>query len=196
MIRKDKKYMKILKKFQYNSPVILTFAIVSLFVFLLGEITRGMTTSLFFSTYRSSLLNPLSYIRIFGHVLGHASLEHYTGNILLILLLGPMLEEKYGSKNILMMIAITAVITGLIHNLLFPFGLLGASGIVFMLIILASMASAEEGKIPLTLVAAVIIYLGDEIVAGILREDNISQLTHIIGGICGGVFGMLQIKRR
>lgn len=188
--------MKLLRKFQYNSPVILTFVILSFLVYLLGETTKGMTTSLLFCTYRSSFFNVFTYIRLFGHVLGHAGLEHYTGNILLILLLGPVLEEKYGSKNMLTMIVITAVVTGVIHNAFFTSALLGASGVVFMMIILASMASAQEGRIPLTLIAAVIIYIGDEIVAGVFKEDNISQLTHIIGGICGGIFGKVYLGRR
>ena len=143
--------MKFLKKFQYNSPVVLTFAIISLFVLILGNVTDGYTTQKFFCVYRSSFLNPLTYVRAFTHVLGHANLSHYTNNMLLILLLGPMLEEKYGSKLMLEMIAITALITGLINNIFFSTGLLGASGIVFMMIILASMASAKVRKVELIL---------------------------------------------
>lgn len=186
--------MKYIKKFQYNSPVILTFAIISLFVLILGNVADGYTTQKFFCVYRSSFLNPLTYVRAFTHVLGHANLSHYTNNMLLILLLGPMLEEKYGSKLMLEMIAITALVTGIINNIFFSTGLLGASGIVFMMIILASMASAQEGKIPLTLVVALVIYLGQEVVAGLFTKDQISQLTHIIGGICGVIFGRLFMK--
>jgi len=64
---------------------------------------------------------------------GHANWEHYMNNFLLILLLGPMLEEKYGSKRIAFMIAVTAVVTGVINILLFPEQPFGASGVVFML---------------------------------------------------------------
>lgn len=186
--------MKFLKKFQYNSPVVLTFAIISLLVLVLGNLTDGYSTQKFFCVYRSSFLNPLTYVRAFTHVLGHANLSHYTNNMLLILLLGPMLEEKYGSKLMLEMILITAFVTGLINNIFFTTGLLGASGIVFMMIILASMASAQEGRIPLTLIVALVIYLGQEVVAGLFTKDQISQLTHIIGGICGVIFGRLFMK--
>lgn len=186
--------MKLLRKFQYNSPVVLTFAIISLFVLILGNVTDGSTTQKFFCVYRSSFLSPLTYVRAFTHVLGHANLSHYTNNMLLILLLGPMLEEKYGSKLMFEMIAITALVTGLINNIFFSTGLLGASGIVFMMIILSSMASAQEGKIPLTLIVALVIYLGQEVVAGLFTKDQISQLTHIIGGICGVIFGRLFMK--
>lgn len=188
--------MSITKKFQYNSPVVLTFALISFLSLVLGTLTNGWTTYMFFSTYRSSPFNLLTYVRLFGHVLGHSNLEHYTGNMLLILLLGPVLEEKYGSKNLLTMISVTAVVTSLFHNMFFMVGLLGASGIVFMMIILASMASAKEGKIPLTLIVAILVYIGDEIVTGLFTRDNISQLTHIVGGICGGVFGKVFLRER
>lgn len=183
--------MNFFKKIQYNSPIILTFAIISFIALILNWITKGHSNLLFFSVYRSSWLNPLFWFRLIGHVLGHVSLEHYTSNILLLLLLGPMLEEKYGSKNILIMIVIVAIATGLINIIFFQSILLGASGIVFMAIILSSITSADNGKIPLTLIIVTIIYIGQEIVSGLTVDDNISHLTHIIGGFCGGGFGLI-----
>ncbi len=73
--------MKWLKKIQYNSPVVLSFAIISFLALLLGNLTNGWTTTNFFCVYRSSLLHPLTYVRLFGHILGHANLEHFTNNI-------------------------------------------------------------------------------------------------------------------
>ena len=183
--------MKLLRKIQYNSPVILTFALVSLGVLLLGEWTGGASTALCFSVYRAPLTDPFTYLRFFGHVLGHADYNHYIGNMTLLLVIGPPLEERYGSKNLLEIIAATALISGLVQFLCFPgTALLGASGIVFMLIILSSLSGGEKGRIPLTLILVYIIYIGGEIADGILQADNISQLTHIIGGTCGAVFGL------
>ncbi|MBP3460468.1 MAG: rhomboid family intramembrane serine protease [Lachnospiraceae bacterium] len=125
-----------------------------------------------------------------------ANLSHYINNMMMLLLAGPMLEEKYGSRLLLEMILITAFVTGIVNVMLFPTGLLGASGIVFMMIILSSVTSVKEGKIPLTLIVVVILYLGEQIAAGILSADNISQLTHIVGGVCGGIFGLLLQNKR
>jgi len=114
-------------------------------------------------------------------------------NMMLLLLVGPILEEKYGSRILLIMIAIVAVITGLVNIIFFPqAALLGASGVVFMMIIMASVVGMKRGEIPLTLLVVAVIYLGQEIVTGISSTDNISQLTHIIGGICGGIFAFKQ----
>lgn len=187
---------KQLSRFQYNAPVTLTYAFISLGVLVLGIATKGMTTELLFSNYRTSFLDPLQYVRLFTHVIGHANWEHYSGNFLIILLLGPMLEEKYGSKNVLQMILITAFITGILNTLLFDTALLGASGIVFMMILLSSFANAEDGRIPLTLIIVAIIFIGKEVVNGIFMQDNISQITHIIGGMCGGIFGYWKNKRK
>lgn len=177
------------RKIHYNAPVTLTFSFLALGVLLLGMLTNQNSTRFLFSNYGTSFLDPFQYVRLFSHVLGHVNWEHYSGNFLIILLLGPMLEEKYGSKVILEMIVITAFVTGLLNILLFDTALLGASGIVFMMILLSSFANAEMGRIPLTLVIVVIIFIGKEVISGIMMQDNISQVTHIIGGLCGGIFG-------
>jgi rhomboid protease GluP len=181
------------KKIQYNSPVVLTFALVSFCVLGLGQLTRGWTDQMLFCVYRSSLLDPLTYVRLFGHVLGHANLAHLTGNMMLFLLLGPILEEKYGSRAMLQMFAVVALVTGVVNMVFFPgVALMGASGIVFMMIVLASMTSVGRGQIPLTLIVVAILYLGQEVYDGIFTVDNISHLSHIVGGVCGCAFGFTR----
>ncbi|HOQ36106.1 MAG TPA: rhomboid family intramembrane serine protease [Acetivibrio sp.] len=191
-----KSLQNIFRNIHYNSPVVLTMTFLSLGALILQIITKGQSTVLLFSVYRSSPLSILFYFRLFGHVLGHANWEHYINNFLLILLLGPMLEEKYGSRNMAFMISITALVTGLLNILLFDnVRLLGASGVVFMMILLCSFVNFKKGKIPLTFILVVIIYLGGEVMNGILVRDNISQLTHLIGGICGSIFGFRWAER-
>lgn len=180
------------KRFHYNSPVILTYTILSFIVLLLGGFTKMYSTNLLFSVYRGSLTDVFFYFRLFGHVLGHADWNHYMSNFLIILIIGPMLEEKYGSKNLLIMMAITALVTGLLNILLFNSKLLGASGIVFMFILLGSFANIRKGKIPITLILVVIVYLGNELADALLKDDNVSQLTHIAGGIFGCIFGFTR----
>ncbi|MGN1416957.1 MAG: rhomboid family intramembrane serine protease [Oscillospiraceae bacterium] len=177
------------KKISYNSPVILTFTFISLAALIVNYITGGVSNMMFFCVYRDSLLNPLFYLRLFTHVIGHADISHFIGNFTLILIIGPILEEKYGSKTLLILMALTAFITGLINVIFFTTGLLGASGIVFMLIILASFTNKESGKIPLTFILVAVIYVGGEIIDALLVSDNISQMAHIIGGICGAAAG-------
>ena len=107
-------------KISFNSPVVLYFAAISFVVLILNYLTAGHSNKLLFMTWHSTLRSPLTYIRFFTHVLGHSGFEHFIGNMAYILLLGPILEEKYGSKVILGVIAITGLITGLLNYILFP----------------------------------------------------------------------------
>ena len=179
------------KLIQYNAPTTLNFALISFLVLVIGIATRGESTMRFFCVYRSPLTDFLTYPRFFTHVLGHSSFAHYSGNITLMLVLGPTLEERYGSDTMLKAIVFTAFISGLLQWLLFPgSALLGASGIVFMMILMASLGGMRTGGIPLTLILVFIIYVGGEIYDGLTSTDNISHLTHIIGGICGAILGV------
>ena len=180
---------------QYNSPVVLSFALVSLGALLLGFLTGGASTRLVFSVYRSSLADPLTYPRFILHVLGHSSFSHYLGNVMLMLVVGPPLEEKHGSRSLLWAIALTALVSGLVQWLFFPHSaLLGASGIVFMMIVMSSLAGMKDGHIPITLLLVLALYIGREIVDGVVLSDNVSQLTHVIGGACGALLGMSMRK--
>ena len=184
-------------KISFNSPVILAFVLVSFLALILDFVTGGLSNQYLFSVYRSSVLSPLTYIRLVLHVFGHADWVHFFGNMTLILLLGPLLEEKYGKTSIISVILSTAVVTGILNMLLFPnVGLLGASGVVFAFIILASMTSFEEGTIPLTFILVTVIYIGEEVYNGIFVQDNISNLTHIMGGVVGAVCGNLLNRKR
>lgn len=182
---------------RFNAPVVLSFALISLLVLVLDSVTGGASTARLFCVYRAPLTDPLTYVRFFTHVLGHSGYSHYMGNMLLLLLVGPGLEEKYGSRNLLLTIVITAFATGLVQFLLFPHSaLLGASGVVFMMIVLSSFTAARRGEIPVTLILVVIFYLGGEIMDGLFKQDNVSQIAHIVGGLCGLVFGFTVRRGR
>ena len=181
----------------FNSPIILGFVILSFIVYIVDNLTGGFSTRLLFSVYRSSFISPFTYLRFFGHVLGHAGLDHFLGNIMLILVIGPMLEEKYGSSNILFVILATALVTGLVHFFEFPnVYLLGASGVVFAFILLSSFAGFRDGKIPFTFILVALLYIGQQVYQGVFVQDNISNLTHILGGIVGAVLGYIMNKEK
>ena len=184
-------------KISYNAPVALTFSLLALIALLLDPITNGWTTVHLFSVYRCSLSDPLAFFRFFGHVLGHSGFSHYIGNIVLILVLGPNLEERFGSWNVLWAILLTAFISGLVQFIFFPgTALLGASGIVFMMILLSSFGGVRNGVIPVTLILVAIFYLGGELWDAIAKQDNVSQIAHIVGGLCGTFLGFALSGRK
>ena len=177
-------------KISFNSPVILTFGAICVVALILNIITQGTSNMLLFTTYHTALTNPMTYIRFFTHVAGHAGWDHLIANMAYILLLGPMLEEKYGSKKLLAVILITAAATGLINYIFFwDVALCGASGVCFAFILLSSFTSFKDGEIPLTFILVAVIFLGQQVYEGIVLVDNVSNMAHIIGGLVGAVVG-------
>ena len=161
-------------QFDYNSVVIISYLLLSLLAWILNTITHGKANKYFFSSYRSSLINPLTYLRLFTHSIGHANWDHFVHNFIYILLIGPMIEEKYGSINLIIMYSIC-----------------GASGNVYMLIVLSSFANISEGKIPLTVLLILIFYVISEIKNKVIKKhDNAYHDGHILGALCGILFGI------
>ncbi len=177
-------------KIQYNSPVILTFSLIAAVVFFLGEIF-GREIMGYFSAPPVFDTSSLSRIlALVTYPLGHANLDHIMGNLTFILLLGPIIEEKYGARNLFAMMFLTTIATSLINIIFFNTGIIGASGIVFMFIVVVSFVNVERGKIPITFILIVVLYLGKEVMNS-MNADNISQFGHIMGGLCGSVFGFI-----
>lgn len=176
--------------FQYNSIVILSYFFISLGVFVLNYISHDSLNKKIFSCYRSSIFSPMTYVRMFTYILGHKDWSHFINNFLYILLIGPMIEEKYGSINLLIMILITAFVSSFINLIISKRDrILGASGIVYMLIVLSSFVNFQAGKIPLTLVLICLLYVASEIRDGLFKKDGVSHFGHLMGAICGGLFG-------
>jgi membrane associated rhomboid family serine protease len=172
-----------------NSPVILGLTFTSALVLLGDRLTFGALNKIFMSYY-TSWLDPLLYLRFFTCVIAHADVNHYFGNFMMILVIGPMMEEKYGGKRLMYMILITAFITGLCNAVFFPqYATLGASGLAFMFILLCSFVNMKNAGLPLTMLLVGFFYIGNEIIGGLFNNDNISQFSHIIGGLCGAAFG-------
>ena len=181
-------------RIRYNSPVILTYTLLCTLVMFISDLTLETFTGALFVVYPSMEYgNPLSYWRLVSHIAGHQNWAHLMGNFSFILLIGPILEEKYGSKKLLVMILVTALVTGLLNVFFFTTGLMGASGIVFMFIILSSFTNFRSGDVPLTFILIILLFLTKE-VFGALKADNISQFAHILGGIIGSVFGFWYRK--
>jgi GlpG protein len=109
-----------------------------------------------------------------------------------------MLEEKYSSEKILKVIVVTALITGLVNFILFPgSALCGASGVVFAFILLTSFANFRKGEIPLTFILVAVVFIGQQVMEGLFVKDNVSNLSHIIGGLVGAVAGYaLNMKKK
>lgn len=184
-------------KISFNAPVTLIYVFICLLALILNVVTSSKSNELLFSVYKSSYTDVFSYFRIFGHVFGHSGTQHFMSNVTFLLILGPLLEEKYGKFAIIEVIGVVAVVTGIANIILFPnTALLGASGVVFAFIILSSITNISKGNIPLTFILVSFIYIGQEIYSAVFIVDNISNLTHILGGIIGAIWGNFVLNRK
>jgi membrane associated rhomboid family serine protease len=173
----------------YNSPVVLTFTLAAVIVTLLPTSLRDS-----WFVARPHLNDIHGYVGLVTYVLGHQNWQHLMANFMLVLLIGPILEERHGSLALLAMIVITAIVGGLANLVLSNSGLLGASGVVFMMILLASMANVRAGEIPLTLIIIAVVFMGGELVAEFRANDGISHTAHLVGGATGAAFGFLGAR--
>jgi len=184
---------------KYNAPTILTFAFFCVLVTALTQTLLPNLTLDWFTAPGRGQFSPGSisgWVSLLSHIAGHYNWEHLFANFSIILLVGPMLEESYGSLVLLLMILVTAAITGILNMLFFPTMLMGASSVVFMLILLASFTNFTQGEIPLTFILILVLYLGTQLFMSFGPADNISHFAHIVGGFCGSLFGFFFPPKR
>ncbi|MCD4722374.1 MAG: rhomboid family intramembrane serine protease [Desulfobacula sp.] len=179
-------------KIKYNSPVILTYSIISICVLIFYS--SGLLTRYFSSPAHFSFSDPYFYLRLVSYIAGHGGWGHLMGNLMIILLVGPLLEEKYGSGKLLEMVLITAVATAMLNAFLFSTSLIGGSGIAFMLILLSSFSNIRAREIPLTFIIIAVLFIGSEVVST-LKIDRISQFSHLAGGFIGAGYGFIRSGR-
>lgn len=184
----------------YNAPATLTFSIIAAAVLLLNTILHNSLIPAFFTCPGASsdpAFNPsniLDYFRLLLHIFGHSNWNHFLGNMAFILLLGPVIEERYGSALLILMMTITSLVTGVLNVCFSPSQLLGSSDIAFMMILLTSFTTISKSEIPLSFILILILYIGREILsAG--QNESISTLAHIAGGICGSMFAFLATPK-
>ncbi len=189
----------------YNAPVTLTFVAVCTLIMLLDTYVfdRHLAAALFiipggkYSSHPFDWKAPLDYFRLFSHVFGHADWQHLISNMSLVLLLGPIIESRYGSRVLALVITITALVTGVINACLITHPEMGASDVVFMMIMLASFTSFAKNEIPLSFILVFILYIGGQVFNfDTLQHNGISVAAHIAGGLCGSLFAFLLTPQK
>jgi membrane associated rhomboid family serine protease len=179
-------------KLTFKTPFTIYFSIAALVVFLVsGNFSEDSNPFILRGTLHPD--QAKWYIGLVAYPLAHANFQHLLGNFSIILLLGPILENQYGWKKLLIFSLITCVFTAILHIAFWDIGLLGASGIVFMFIILSSLMHIKENEIPITFILVTLLYLGQEVLAS-FQNDNISHFAHIMGGVTGIYFGFFWKK--
>lgn len=185
-------------KFSYDAPVTLTFALITIVVFLLDTLAfKGSLNLKFLHTPTSSVgafpfsfKEPLSIVRLFLHVFGNVDKSYLICNLIFILLLGPEMENRYGSVIIGIMIFVSALFSGVLSASFCKAEVCGSDPIVFMLIILWTMMHLSRKKISGTSIAVIILFAFMEFFR---KNPNgvVGVVVILAGGLCGSLFAFI-----
>jgi len=142
----------IIAKVDIDAPFTLSFAFLCLVVQILHSIFGRAFVINYFSIMPFKYFvwtNIGHYIRVFSQVVGHSGWEHLTGNMINLLLVGPSCEREFGFKNLTKLVGYVCIASSVAH-MLFASNTsvqLGASGVVFMLILLNSLLQLKTGTV-------------------------------------------------
>lgn len=197
MTKKNSFFSKV--RITYNAPVTLTFTLISALILLIDNLllNNNLIPAIFTVPGNPNFHfnQPLDYLRLILHIFGHSDWNHLISNMSFILLLGPMLEERYGSGILSLMMIVTSLVTGVLNACFSSLPMVGSSDIAFMMILLASFTSLSKNEIPLSFILILVLYIGREIVTH-QQKDNIAIIAHIAGGLCGSLFAFLATPKQ
>lgn len=226
MQKKSKLHLK------YDSPVTLTFVLLSTLILALDSFAlKGFLTTNIFICHGSKAVgniaafdykNFLDYLRLFTHILGSSGWQSLLANSTFILLLGPTLEERYGSPILLLMIVLTSLVGGVLNACLVPFFESGSQSIVFMMICLAAITAFSKKEIPLSWIIVFVLYFALKLCSSYSDFSssssapfslsstssgkkldfiefltlNLNTFTSLAAGIVGSLFGFLVSPKK
>ncbi len=205
-----KKKFKLNIKMTYDAPVTLTFVFVCAIIFLLDMIFmksgKGLgLEKIFASPTNQAGVLPfipsalLSYVRLLFYIFGTDFAGLASGissgvatlfftSLILILLLGPAMEERYGSVIIGIMIFVSALFSGVLNACFCETSLVGAVPVVFMMIFLNAFMAFSKKKIQLSFASVMVSVV---VLLMLNGEGAVRIIICIAGGLCGSLFAFL-----
>lgn len=199
-------------KINNDSPVTICLALLLFVAFAIDSFAlKGKLLASVLTCPGGKLSNPsfnfssgLDYIKLLLHAFGSLTWTLVFINSLFALMLGPELEERYGSPVFALMLAVSVLVTGVLNACLSPAPLYGASCIIFTMIFLAGMTDLAKKKIRLSWIFIFIFYTTYQIYSA-FAAGNASLATSakaatsaisLAGGICGSLFGFLVSPKK
>lgn len=187
-------------KFNYQSKVINSFVIITLLLYVLDVVVfkNKLNSSILPCPTNSSGNMQFSYFRyylkLFIYVFGATDKLILFTNLLFIILLGPQMEEQYGSVMIGIMMFISAIFAGVLNACFCKEPMLGADPIIFMLIILDVLLCCKKKTINCTTFLLVIIFICVQVFRN-SSNGAVGNIIVIAGGLCGSLFAFLALPR-
>ena len=138
----------------------------------------------------------------------HSGTTHIFFNMYALLIFGPLLEQRIGSKRLLISYLTTGIFAGIIYSLYHAFLLgapqtaaVGASGAIMgflglVIMLLPKMRILFFFIIPMNMRTAGIIFAAIDLIGFITPGDGIAHLAHLAGLAAGLAFGYYFVKQK
>lgn len=198
-------------KVTFDSPVVIICALLTVLLYMLDKwalknfLSQNLLTCL--GTSNGNRFDPLSlttYLRMLLHCFGASEWNSLLINTSFFLLLGPMLEERYGSPILVLMIAASVLVSGVFASFS-PVPMTGSYCIVFMMIFLCAVYMLSKKQVQISWILIFLIYLVWTMVNGFVNGrpseeknpfvaffiGNIPTFIDLLAGVCGSLFGFL-----
>ncbi|MBP5568442.1 MAG: rhomboid family intramembrane serine protease [Treponema sp.] len=188
---------KISLKFEYDAPVTLSFIVITVLIFVISLIAKdAKIQSLLVAPTNAAGKAPFSFSNIksilglFLYIFGGADPALLFTNLLFIALIGPSMEERYGSFIIGIMMFVSALFAGVLNACFCKYPMSGCSAVVFMLVLLNAMMYFSKNKITGTSVSMIILFILREVY---IKNPNkaVGVIIILAGGLCGSLFAFL-----
>lgn len=186
-------------KVAVDAPVTIGFVLICFFIFVIDSFfAKGFLSANVFNSPTNAkgafpfiVSEPLMYAKLILYVFSTNSIQLLVLNMLLIVLLGPEMEQKYGSVIIGIMILISALFSGVLNVCFCSQPIQGCLSVIFMLAFLNVFYAIVQNKLT---VSSIIVFVLVFVYEFFQKSDNgvIGILISICGGLCGSLIAFLS----
>ncbi len=148
--------------------------------------------------------SPGDYARLFLYVFGNPNFAQFFLASAFILPLGSLMEERYGSPAVALMMLVSAFVAGVLNACLLPRLLVGSGPVIFMLILLSSITSISKREISLSSVLIFLVCMGSQFhlcsinlnsYGGLNKFSVIQIFIQLAGGLAASLSGFLTAPK-
>lgn len=181
-------------KFEIRNAVI-PLILLNVIIFILQIILGNNFTNSFILVSSDIFVRP--WILLTSMFL-HAGVNHILFNMYALLIFGPILEQKIGTKRFLLIYLFSGVIAAFLSSFFYELAL-GASGAIMgvigtLIILMPNLGLLLFFVVPMPLWIAGIVYAAIDLF-GIFFPSGIGNIAHLVGMGCGLLYGLYLKKQ-
>lgn len=175
------------------------YIILSVLIFLFSKLVDSEVVSHLFSAATNQKgLEPfmwndiLHYFRFILHILGNSDWANMALNFCILICIANEVEDKYGKINILFMMVICAVTSGVLNACFSTILLFGSNGITCMFLLIYIGSSIDKKQFSISSIFFIAFYLGNLVNISI-KQMSLNCFYGIAGALCAFLISSLSM---